>query len=183
MTLLHRRDGVLIIVGASIVYFFSFLLHPSPGITPDDTSQLDFGPLPHEIPQPAILSVDPLALDVGHAETIPETTVLAHAPGYTLFKNLYMANCTFFAVSAFPENFPQRRMITSTGIIALNQPENIRLREPSDQEFQVISPETAMARWGGDHSKKERHRVWSIEGISVSFTSYQRTTSSFPNSS
>ena len=176
MPLLHRRDGVLIILGASIVYIFSSLLQTSPTINADNT-QLDFPPLASDTAQ--TLSVDPMAPDVGYADALPETTVIAHAPGYTLFKNLYMANCTFFAISPNPGNFPQRRMITSTGLIALNNPENIRLREPTDQEFQIISPDTAMARWGGDLSKRERHRVWSIEGISVSCSTKRGTISSF----
>jgi len=167
MPFLHRRDGILIILGASIVYILSSLLQTAPTINPDSYhDQQDFPPFPSGNSQ--TLSDDPLALDVGFADTLPETTVIAHAPGYTLFKNLYMANCTFFAISENPGNFPQRRLITSAGIIALNQPENIRLREPTDQEFKIISPDTAMARWGGNLSKRERHRVWSIEGISVS---------------
>jgi hypothetical protein len=159
MPLFHRRDGVLIILGATIVYLFSSLLQPGPPIDAD-SNQLDLLP-----PLPAgngpTLSIDPLALDVGYADALPETTVIAHAPGYTLFRNLYMANCTFFAISPNTGDFPQRRMITSTGLIALNEPENIRLREPTDQEFQIISP------------KRERHRVWSIEGNSVSCPSKQ----------
>ena len=158
MPLFHRRDCILIILGASILYFSSSLFSPF------DPRRGHLGPPSFQ----ETLSVDSLILDVGYADSFPETTVIAHAPGYTLFRNLYMANCTFFAVSQNPGNFPQRRMITSTGIIALNQPENIQRREPSDREFQIISPETAMARWGGDISRKERHRVWSIEGISVS---------------
>jgi hypothetical protein len=175
MPFLHRRDGVLIILGASIVYIFSSLLHPGATINAD-INQLDFSPPPSGTAQ--TLPVDPVVLDFGYADALPETTVIAHAPGYTLFKNLYMANCTFFAVSPNPRNFPQRRMITSTGLIALNNPENIRLREPTDLEFQIISPDTAMARWGGDLSKRERHRVWSIDGISVRFSNKQRIISS-----
>lgn len=167
---LHRRDAVLIIFGASIVYTFSSLFRPAPVQAPNsDFSGLDFPPVPQvELPQSP--AVDQASFDVGYADSFPETSVIAHAPGFTLFKNLYMANCTFFAVSPSPENFPQRRLITSRGIIALNNPENIRQREPSDQEFTIISPETAFARWGGDLSTNERHRVWSIEGVSVCFS-------------
>jgi hypothetical protein len=62
-------------------------------------------------------------------------------------------------------------MITSTGLIALNTPENIAAREPTDQEMKVIGPEDAMFRWGGNIAKNERHRISSIEGNTVSTNS------------
>ncbi|CAA7259230.1 unnamed protein product [Cyclocybe aegerita] len=105
-------------------------------------------------------------MDLGKSARIPETSLIAHAPGWTLFRNLYMSNGTLLVVASDAEQngFPQVRMMTSTGLIALTTPENIRLREPTEQEMQIITPKEAFARWGGSSSTDERNRVWTVEG-------------------
>lgn len=107
--------------------------------------------------RPAVNPVDVLT-------TIPETEMLEHAPGWTVFKNLYMANGTFFVVSDKPRSeFPELSYILSVAIPALNTPENIQARVPTDREMDFISTQEARARWGPLRSG-EKNRIWSITG-------------------
>lgn len=47
---------------------------------------------------------------------MPSTKVMGHAPGWTLFENLYMSNGTLLIISdASESSFPERRFMTSTG--------------------------------------------------------------------
>lgn len=81
-----------------------------------------------------------------------------------------MSNGTFYLVSSDPSvaGFPEIRMMTSTGLPAFNTPENIALREPTELDMAIITPDGAKRRWGRDPLKIESHRVWSVEGITVS---------------
>lgn len=105
-------------------------------------------------------------------DDLPQTELLAHAPGWTLFRNLYMSNGTIFIVA--DENgrkaFPEIRMMTSTGLEAENTPENIAMREPTDENMRIITPQEAKGRWvgvtGGRKGNVE-NRVWSVEGNTV----------------
>ena len=99
---------------------------------------------------------------------LPETTILSHAPGWTIFKDIYMANGTLFILSSLPSDFPEIRQMASTPLIAQNTPENIAAREPTSQTMQFITPIEAKKRWGGDLDRGEGNRVWSVEGNTVS---------------
>lgn len=166
---LTRRDGLLILIGACVVYFStSFLQYGNVFKNVDAPTS----PLVSQLKPPtnySLVDTDPGetgTVDLGLADIV-ETNVIAHAPGWTLFENLYMASGTLYAVTSDPGSFPKLRMMTSTGLIALTTPENIRQREPTDREMQIISPQVAASKWGGNIANKERNRIWSIEGISV----------------
>jgi hypothetical protein len=132
--------------------------------TLDVTTTTD--PQPTQSPETPNTNVVALEL----AAELPETTVVTHAPGWTVFQNLYMSSGTLFIVSSRPrDHFPQIRFITSTGLAAENTPENIELREPSEKDMDFLSPEEAERRWGGDVAAGERNRVWEIEGNTVSY--------------
>lgn len=105
-------------------------------------------------------------VDVAHE--LPETTVLSHAPGWTVFRNLYMSNGTLYIVSSEPaSSFPPIRMMTSTGLAAENTPENIAAREPTAHDMDFLTPTAARRRWGGDPDRAERNRVWSVGGNTI----------------
>ncbi|RDB25325.1 hypothetical protein Hypma_008050 [Hypsizygus marmoreus] len=110
-------------------------------------------------------------LDLGVSLVLPQTSVTAHAPGWTLYRNLYMSNGTLFIVTSHPEDseFPEIRMMTSTGLPAFNTPENIALREPTALDMDFLSPEQAKRRWGGDPQNGQRNRIWTIEGNTLLF--------------
>ena len=98
---------------------------------------------------------------------LPETTILSHAPGWTVFRNLYMSNGTLYVVTSEPTSFPHIRLITSTGLAAENTPENIAAREPTERDLDFITPAEAQRRWGRDPAQAERNRVWSVGGNTV----------------
>ncbi|KAF9468357.1 hypothetical protein BDZ94DRAFT_1154259 [Collybia nuda] len=104
--------------------------------------------------------------DIGR--DFPHTSIISHAPGWTLFRNLYMSNGTLYILSS-NRSFPEIRMMTSTGLEAFNTPENIASREPTAQNMDFITPEEAHKRWGGDLDRGEKNRVWSVEGNTLLF--------------
>ena len=84
------------------------------------------------------------------AYTIPETKILSHAPGWTLFSNLYMSNGTVYIVTSRPNSIPDIVMMTSTGLPAENNAENIAARIPTADDMSIITPDEAKDMWGGD---------------------------------
>ncbi|KIK98644.1 hypothetical protein PAXRUDRAFT_823616 [Paxillus rubicundulus Ve08.2h10] len=104
--------------------------------------------------------------DLSGVIVLPETTIVEHVPGWTLFRDIYMANGTFLILSSSLTAFPDVRYMTSTGLAALNTPENIALREPTPWNMDFVTPEEALQRWG-DHPASRR--VWSVEGNTLLF--------------
>lgn len=101
-------------------------------------------------------------------DTLPETTIVSHAPGWTLFKDVYMAGGTLFIVSSAPKSsFPEARYMISNPIEAFNTPENIAAREPDDSNICWLSPEIAKKWWGGNVETQERNMIFSVEGGTV----------------
>lgn len=75
-----------------------------------------------------------------------------------------MANGTLLILTSSPSSFPDTRYMTSTGLAALNTPEDKALREPTPWNMDIVSPEEALQRWGNTSSTR---RVWSVEGNTV----------------
>ena len=181
-----RRDVVLVLVGASFMHVFTTLFaypgsssivinthipswkdSPTSTTTVTSTQTTTTTTIPH-VNEPSRITT-PINLDLGLTHDLPETSVIAHAPGWTLFRNLYMSNGTLFLLSSDPSSsqFPEIRLMTSTGLPAFNTPENIALREPTKQEMDFISPEEARRRWGGHVDHGDRNRIWTVEGNTV----------------
>ena len=99
---------------------------------------------------------------------LPSTSITYHAPGWTLFRDLYMSNGTLYIISSDQSSFPEIRMMTSTGLPAFNTPENVEAREPTVANMAFIAPEEAHRRWGGDALRAEKPRILSVEGNTVS---------------
>jgi hypothetical protein len=176
------RDAILILLGAASMHLYSSFLphvHESSSIN-FNTHFVPQEPL-HNIPRPA-----PTVLDSWHPpqprkpsspsppqspipnleHEIPQTELVSHAPGWTIFRNLYMADGTLFIVTSNPESFPSIDLITSTGLPALATPESIAERMPTDREMAVITPQEAHQRWGGQ-SMMEINNVFPVEGSTV----------------
>ncbi|KAJ2916363.1 hypothetical protein MD484_g4036, partial [Candolleomyces efflorescens] len=143
------------------------------------------------------------------SDPLPQSRLVAHAPGWTLVRNLYMSNDTLYIITpespvtpsrSDPENsrdrkpdyygphgedltygyttvkgWPEIRQMTSTGLSAVNSPENIAMREPLPHNFRYITMEEARKRWGDAVVKDERgverkeSRVWVVQGNSLLF--------------
>lgn len=120
-----------------------------------------------ELPETTVVSSPhPPEEDLGFSGALPHTSIIAHAPGWTLFRDLYMSNGTLFILSS-NTSFPPIRLMTSTGLPAENTPENIAIREPTADNMDYITPENAARRWGSI-GNDNKHRVWSVKGNTVS---------------
>ncbi|KAF4590484.1 hypothetical protein EYR38_009785 [Pleurotus pulmonarius] len=99
------------------------------------------------------------------APNIPETTIIQHAPGWTVFRNLYMAHGTLYIVTSDRESFPQIRKMSSTGIAFKNNPDNIEDRDATPENMDFLTPEEAKNLWGPDLTIGESfNRIVSVEG-------------------
>jgi len=177
------RDVVLILLGATSMHLASVLMgfqEPTGSIIVNTQVSSHFmeeynnsavSPLDVEEPakpkeretQKPLLTGDAVAANLAY--NFPETTIVSHAPGWTVFRNLYMSNGTLYIISSQPaSSFPDIQYITSTGLAALNTPENIAARMPTADDMDIITPTQARYRWGGNPDRAEPNRVWSIEG-------------------
>src|SRR6266478_5498142 len=139
------RDAILILLGAASMHLYTSLL---PAFRESSSVNLNAHlalqePL-HNIPRPAPTVLDswhppqprkppssppsPPIPNLGHQ--IPEPDLVSHAPRWTIFRNLYMADGTLFIVTSNPESFPSIDFMTSTGLPALDTPESVTERMP-----------------------------------------------------
>jgi hypothetical protein len=184
-----RRDAFLILLGAASMHLYSSLLSPPvgsaiifnthlsaqdplhyipPPVQPVEPVQpvrnIKKRPPPPSDPLPTSPSPEPIP-NLGHE--IPQTELVSHAPGWTIFRNLYMADGTLFIVTSNPGSVPEIKLITSTGLRAENTPESIAARMPTSRDMSVITPEEARQRWGADQPTEELNRIFPIEGSTV----------------
>ncbi|CDO73894.1 hypothetical protein BN946_scf185016.g51 [Trametes cinnabarina] len=87
----------------------------------------------------------PLSWGLGQ---VPETKIVAHVPGWTIFDRLYILNGTVYIVSDAPEDVPDRRYMISTAVFIENGPDAEARRIPTDKEMRVISTEEARRLFG-----------------------------------
>lgn len=167
---LSRRDAFLLLIGASSMHIWSLLFSQPQNVFIDAHPQLDLATVTQIQTQivtqtaTSVIEIDPTPSPlVTNSNDRPDTSILAHAPGWTLFRNLYMSNGTLFLVAEEYQRskFPEIRKMASHPLEAFNTPANIAAREPSDLDMTFITPEEARTRWGD--------RVWAVEGNTVSF--------------
>ncbi|KAG8960184.1 hypothetical protein FRC03_006977, partial [Tulasnella sp. 419] len=83
-----------------------------------------------------------------HFAKMPQTSIVKHSPGFTIFDKLFMMNGVVYIVSDKPEDVPAIRLMTSSGYPVFNPPEEVAKREPTSQDMRVISSEEASALFG-----------------------------------
>ncbi|TFK54523.1 hypothetical protein OE88DRAFT_1655227 [Heliocybe sulcata] len=109
------------------------------------------------------------SVDIATVASLPGTKMVHHAPGWTIFHDVYMSNGTLFVVTdEEPSEFPDPVYITSTGLPAVNSEENIRARLPTKYDLDFITTAEAQKRWGRRDGEAE-NRVYSVEGNTVLF--------------
>jgi hypothetical protein len=178
---LSPRDAILILLGAASMHLYSSFsqhIQDSSSLILNTLSSQDTLPNIPRPPPPVLLDAwhppEPRkpssppppspAPNLGHE--IPQTELVSHAPGWTIFRSLYMADGTLFIVTSDPESFPTIDLMTSTGLPALNTPESIEERMPTSSDMSIITPEEAHWRWGRQ-DKREHNNVFPIEGSTV----------------
>ncbi|KAG8723600.1 hypothetical protein FRC09_002622 [Ceratobasidium sp. 395] len=96
---------------------------------------------------------------------VPQTSILAHAPGWTVFDRLYMLNGTVYVVVSDPESTPDRRMMTSSGYEVWNPPEEVAKREPTDKHMRIITPKEAAEIFGDDGPTAGTGTATNVQGV------------------
>ncbi|KAJ7125779.1 hypothetical protein C8R43DRAFT_1212110 [Mycena crocata] len=178
-----RRDGIRVFAGIFCFYIVSALItqsqNPSIIINALSSASAEERSVPDRIVTKTVLtattateylSPEPTqttSLDLGLADTFPETTMVAHAFGWTIFQNLYMANGALLIVTSEPDKFPKHARMTSTGLpgTLTNDPE----RRPTEKDMAFVTPEEARMRWAGNFSTGGRNRVSTVEGTTLLF--------------
>ncbi|KAK0480446.1 hypothetical protein EDD18DRAFT_703758 [Armillaria luteobubalina] len=176
---ISRRDSVLLVLGAALMHVLSLIyVSDSNTVTinthlqhiedatlplpvwkedgsPDNLVETHSGGIGTTTSEPL---EPPKSLQTVH-DNLPHTSIVHHAPGWTLCRNLYMSGGTLFLLSS-NRSFPEFRLMISSGLLAENTPENSALREPTQQHIDYITPSEAQRRWGGEAIK----RVWTVDG-------------------
>jgi len=80
--------------------------------------------------------------------TVPETIVVTHAPGWTVFDQLYILKGVVYIVTDSPSTIPDLSSIFSKGIYILPGPQNEPLRLPTDEDIRIISSTLAKELFG-----------------------------------
>ncbi|KAF8556341.1 hypothetical protein OG21DRAFT_1602307 [Imleria badia] len=181
---LSRRDAILILIGALSTHFFTTVApltshsvveaagfhqvknEPAANDNPVQFSELLVPILPESTGESEGQGTIPQDTDLSKLPLLPETTIVEHVPGWTLFRDIYMANGTLLILTSSPSSLPETRYMTSTGLPAYNTPESKAQREPTPWDMDTISPEEALRRWGIHPSTR---RVWSVEGNTLLF--------------
>ena len=79
---------------------------------------------------------------------MPDTVVVAHVPGWTMFDRLYALNGTLYVVTDDPASVPDRSLMISKALRIANGPVEAAKRLPTNQELQVISTASAKTLFG-----------------------------------
>ncbi|KAI5988065.1 hypothetical protein EDD15DRAFT_2290886 [Pisolithus albus] len=82
------------------------------------------------------------------SKRVPQTNVVHHAPGWTIFDSLYVLNGTVYVVTDEPETIPSRETMTSTAVRVANGAEAVKARLPTDREMRIVSTEEASELFG-----------------------------------
>jgi hypothetical protein len=96
-----------------------------------------------------------LSLRWGSGHPIPQTALLRHSSGFTVFDNLYAINGTLYIVTNNGSAFPELRHMTSTGYPVFNSEEEVAKREPTDRDMKIISVREAGKLFGTSGSRVE----------------------------
>ncbi|CAL1709260.1 unnamed protein product [Somion occarium] len=79
---------------------------------------------------------------------VPETEIVAHVPGWTIFDRLYILNGTTYVVTDSPHTIPDRALMTSTSIAIKNGKAEELKRRPTDREMRIINTDEARKLFG-----------------------------------
>ena len=96
------------------------------------------------------------------SEKVPDTVVVAHVPGWTMFDRLYALNGTLYVVTDDPASVPDRSLMISKALRIANGPVEAARRLPTDNELQVISTASAKTLFGSGADVLDGVTVWLV---------------------
>lgn len=82
------------------------------------------------------------------SQKVPDTVVVGHAPGWTIFDRLYALNDTLYIVTDDPASLPDKKYMISTAVRIANGPIEAKKRLPTDKELRIISTADAKNLFG-----------------------------------
>jgi len=110
------------------------------------------------------------------SEKVPDTVVVAHVPGWTIFDRLYALNGTLYVVTDDPASVPDRNFVISTALKIANGPIEAAKRIPTDKELRVISTAHAKTLFGSGADVMDGVTVWLVilaRSVAPSLTCYE----------
>ncbi|KAJ7505544.1 hypothetical protein B0H11DRAFT_428151 [Mycena galericulata] len=161
-----RKDAILLLLGAAVTrMWFSWACSENQARAfYIDTTHTDTLTVTESATITLTVS-SPAPSPAENLDSLPATSLVAHAPGWTLLENIYMSGGTLFIVSDNPFDFPEIRMMISTGLAAENTPENIAAREPTSRDMAIISRDQARRRWALKRTRT--NPILTVEGNTV----------------
>ncbi|KAF7312265.1 hypothetical protein MIND_00239500 [Mycena indigotica] len=158
---ISRREVVFALLGGCCFYLFTSLATDSRRTS----LPLRFNDTHFPATTGGYLTSQPAPLDLGLSYSLPQTEIIAHAPGWTLFRDLYMSKGALVLLTNSSPSFPDIALMTSTGL-----PGNLTNdaeRMPTERDMAFVTPQEARARWGGKLSRGERNRILTLEGTTL----------------
>jgi hypothetical protein len=171
--------------------FIALLTFSSTRLSNQGITRIDLSSVWHETPRPPKPSGIPTLpsdtrLSWGTSK-VPRTRIIAHVPGvcvldvrlsmltllrgWTIFDKMYIYNGTVYLVSDEPETFPDRKFMTSSGVIIETDPETAPTRMPTDNDMRIISTSAARKLFGTGANR--------VQGVTVcAFTTLPETSPS-----
>ncbi|KAK7008236.1 hypothetical protein R3P38DRAFT_3403195 [Favolaschia claudopus] len=175
-----RRDATLVIIGATLTHLYSLLNRQQP--TQILVNNVSIPPMKNQERPIPLATIQESSNSHGSPNafqsrsmsmnsdsdlsTIAPTTLLTHAPGWTVLENLYMSNGTFFIVTDTPQDFPKIRFMISKPLILENTANNIAAREPTPDDMAFLTVEEANERWG-EVRPGRKNRISTVGGNTV----------------
>ncbi|TFK40715.1 hypothetical protein BDQ12DRAFT_627360 [Crucibulum laeve] len=102
-------------------------------------------------PQNDLQVAEPRVLDTQltwGTEQVPETKILAHVPGWTIFDRLYIRKGVIYVVTDDPTLYPDAQFMFSKPMWVLATPEEAKKRVPTDKDVRIISTKEAHKMFG-----------------------------------
>lgn len=142
---------------ALLLTLLIFLLITTNNLT-GSPSQLDNYPFlespstTHRNPKNSNNTIEPTKFDTvlswKASEKVPDTVVVAHAPGWTILDRLYALDNTLYIVTDDPTSVPDKKYMISTALKIVNGPVEAAKRLPTDKELRIISTADAKSLFG-----------------------------------
>ncbi|KAK0449277.1 hypothetical protein EV421DRAFT_2032523 [Armillaria borealis] len=137
-----RREFALVcVLLVSVIYFFS-----------SGRSRIQTVPLTFRgdiaIAEPNNNLAPSLGAQLNWGASVPQTQLVSHVPGWTIFDKLYLYKGTLYVVCDDPQNIPDVSKFYSKGLRIYNGKEAEDSRLPTNEDIQIISSKEAKALFG-----------------------------------
>ncbi|KAI9462639.1 hypothetical protein F5148DRAFT_1213251 [Russula earlei] len=135
-----RRELILI-----LILFIALFTFSTSNLSYESLPLVDIPLVQHVPPSPVPTSLSRLSWGTSK---VPQTQIIVHVPGWTIFDRMYILNGTVYLVTDEPESFPDRKFLTSSGAIIDNTPQMVAARLPTDKDMRIISTTEARILFG-----------------------------------